>query len=62
MHTSNPPADAPRTRLLRVRLTDEEHSRLRSVAVRQGRPMAEVVRSAIRFTSFAKKDAGSTDA
>ena len=55
MHSSLPPAEAPRNKLLRVRLTDEEHARLAAVAASRGRSMAEIVRRAIRFAAVADK-------
>jgi 16S rRNA U516 pseudouridylate synthase RsuA-like enzyme len=62
MHGSFPPSDHPRNRVLRVRLTDEEHARLRAVAAAQGRPVAELVRSAIRFTALGRRQGGTGNA
>ena len=44
MQTSYPPADTPRERLLRVRVTDQEHESASRRAARQGRSLSEFVR------------------
>jgi hypothetical protein len=55
VHSSHPPSDAPRDRVLRVRLSADEYSRLSRLADAQGRPMAAIVRSALAFTVFSPK-------
>jgi hypothetical protein len=44
MHTSYPPSEHPRSRYMRVRLSEPEWDRLCAVAATQGRSVSEVVR------------------
>jgi hypothetical protein len=59
MHTSYPPTDQPRERLLRLRVTDAEFAELERRASSDGRSVSAVVRSALFVRSAPREERAS---